>query len=78
MPMKSSPLDRQQLASARGVLVVREDHLAHRGDALALEEHVLRAAQADALGAELRAFRASAGVSALVRTLRLRARRPSP
>ena len=32
--------------------LVREDHLAHRRDALAAEEHVLRAAEADAFGAE--------------------------
>ena len=39
---------------------VREDHLAHRRDAVAAEEHVLRAAEADALRAELD------GVGALV------------
>jgi hypothetical protein len=54
-------------------LVVGQDHLAHGGDAVALEEHVLGAAQADALGAELAGpLGASAGVSALVRTLSVR------
>jgi AraC-like DNA-binding protein len=44
-----------------------------RRDAVALEEHVLGAAEADALGAELHApGRASAGVSALVRMPSLR------
>ncbi len=42
---------RQRLLAAGRV--VRQDHLAHRRDALAAEEHVLGAAQADALGAEL-------------------------
>ena len=39
-------LDRQQLVERRAAagLVVREDHLAHRHDAVALEEHVLGAA----------------------------------
>jgi hypothetical protein len=32
--------------------IVGQDHLAHRVDAVALEEHVLGAAQADALGPE--------------------------
>jgi hypothetical protein len=41
----------QRLLARR--LVVGEDHLAHREDAVALEEHVLGAAQADALGAEV-------------------------
>src|SRR5450830_43169 len=43
-------LGERLLASGDGV---REDHLAHRRDALAAEEHVLGAAEADALGAEL-------------------------
>ena len=49
------PLHRQQLGErgAAAFLVVGEDHLAHRDDALALEEHVLGAAQADAFGAEV-------------------------
>ena len=34
-------------------LVVRQDHLAHRGDPGRIEEHMLCPAQADALGAEL-------------------------
>ena len=43
------------LASARAAagLVVGADHLAHGEDAALLEEHVLGAAQADALGAEV-------------------------
>jgi hypothetical protein len=36
-----------------GLLVVGQDHLAHRHDAIAFEEHVLGAAEPDALGAEL-------------------------
>ena len=48
-------LERQQLGQRRApaALVARHDHLAHRADALGIEEHVLGAAQADALGAEL-------------------------
>ena len=56
----------------RPCLVVGEDHLAHGDDALALEEHVLGAAQADAFGAELAGLRRRAGVSALVRTFSVR------
>ena len=41
---------RKRLAAR--VLVVGQQHLAHREDALLVEEHVLRAAEADALGAE--------------------------
>jgi hypothetical protein len=48
--------------------VVGEDHLAHGVNAVALEEHVLGAAQADARGAERDAFSVCSGVSALVRT----------
>jgi hypothetical protein len=40
-------------ASAARLLVVGEDHLAHGADAVLLEEHVLGAAEPDALGAEL-------------------------
>ncbi len=49
------PLERQQLLErgAAAALVVRHDHLPHRADALGIEEHVLGAAEADALGAEL-------------------------
>ena len=52
---KSSRCIGSSLASAarRACLVVGQDHLAHGEDALVLEEHVLGAAQADALGAEL-------------------------
>ena len=48
-------LHRQQLGQRRAAarLVVGEDHLAHRDDAVALEEHVLGAAQADAFRAEI-------------------------
>ena len=38
---------------SRAVDVAGEDHLAHGGDALLVEEHVLGAAEADALGAEV-------------------------
>ena len=34
-------------------LVVGEDHLAHRADAVLVEEHVIGAAQPDTFGAEL-------------------------
>ena len=52
---KSCALHRQELRErgAPAGLVVGEDHLAHREDAVALEEHVLGAAEADALGAEV-------------------------
>ena len=48
-------LHRQQLGErgAAALLVVGQDHLAHRADAVGLEEHVLGAAEPDALGAEL-------------------------
>ena len=47
-------LHRQELGErgAASLLGVGEDHLAHRDDPLAVEEHVLGAAEADALGAE--------------------------
>ena len=47
-------LHRQQLRerAAPSTFVARDDHLAHRVDAIALEEHVLRAAEPDAFGAE--------------------------
>jgi hypothetical protein len=44
-------LDLGQGGAATG-LVVGQDHLAHGGDPLVVEEHVLGPAQADALGAE--------------------------
>ena len=52
--LEVAALNRQQLGQrhAASGLVVGEDHLAERLDAVALEEHVLRAAEADALGAE--------------------------
>ncbi len=45
----------QQLGQrgAAAVLLVGEDHLAHGDDAVGVEEHVLGAAEADALGAEI-------------------------
>ena len=48
-------LHRQELRErgAPARLVVGEDHLAHGEDAVALEEHVLGAAEPDALGAEV-------------------------
>ena len=53
--MEILALERQQLRQrgAAAGLVARHDHLPHRADALGVEEHVLGAAQADALGAEL-------------------------
>ena len=68
-------LHRQELGERRAprLLVVGEDHLAHRLDARLVEEHVLGAAEPDAFGAEAcTATRASAGVSALARTPSLR------
>ena len=55
-------LIRQQLGERRLPRLERlgEDHLAHRVDAVALEEHVLGAAEADADGAERDRVRASA------------------
>jgi hypothetical protein len=50
------------------LLGVGQDHLAHRVEPLLAEEHVLGAAQADALGAELARPGGVLGVSALVRT----------
>jgi hypothetical protein len=49
-----APLIGQQLGDGgfAAFLGVGQDHLAHRVDAVALEEHVLGAAEADALGAE--------------------------
>ena len=54
MPGEVVALVRQQLRQRRLPLLERlgENHLAHRVDAVALEEHVLGAAQADADGAE--------------------------
>ena len=53
--MKSLRCIGRILASAarRPSSFVGHDHLAHRDDAVGLEEHVLGAAQADALGAEI-------------------------
>ncbi len=47
-------LERQQLGQGLFAAgdVIGQDHLAHRDDAVAFEEHVLGAGQADALGAE--------------------------
>jgi hypothetical protein len=68
-------LVRQQLRAPSRVFAgggVGQDHLAHRADAIAFEEHVLGAAEADALGAELARPLGVFGVSALVRTLSVR------
>ena len=53
-------LHRQELGERRAaaLLVVGQDHLAHRADAVLVEEHVLGAAEPDALGAEFHARRA--------------------
>ena len=67
----------QRPAAAR--LVVGADHLAHGEDAVGLEEHVLGAAEADALGAELARLRRIArrvGIGAHAEAAR--ARRPRP
>ncbi len=55
MPSKSSFCMRFELGEGLrgGVFALREDHLAHDLQPLALHEHVLRAAQPDALGPEL-------------------------
>ena len=51
---KSARCIGSSLASAarRALLVFGQDHLAHRADAVLVEEHVLGAAEPDALGAE--------------------------
>jgi hypothetical protein len=67
----------RQRGAAAG-LVFGQDHLAHGADALGVEEHVLGAAEADALGAELPRRLGIGGVSALVRTFSLRTGRPIP
>src|SRR6202041_2643848 len=48
-----------------GFKIVREDHLAHRVNAVALEEHMFRAREADAYGAE------RDGVRGLLRRVRV-------
>ncbi len=52
--VKSARCIGSSLASAarRPCFLVGHDHLAHRADAVGLEEHVLGARQADSLGAE--------------------------
>ncbi len=54
-------LHRQKLVQRRAALLdgLREDHLAHGEDAVGIEEHVLGAAEPDALGAE---FARGAGI----------------
>ena len=54
---------------AAAVRSVGQDHLAHRIDPVAIEEHVLGAAQANAFGAETRAPSGIARRSALARTV---------
>ena len=53
--LEVAALHRQQLGErlAAARLVLGHDHLAHGGEPVALEEHVLRPAEADALGAEV-------------------------
>ena len=53
-PLEVGALHGQQLGerAPAPALVARDDHLAHRRDAVALEEHVLGATQPDSLGAE--------------------------
>jgi hypothetical protein len=53
-PLEVGTLHGQELGErpAATALVVRDDHLAHRVDAIPVEEHVLGAAEPDALGAE--------------------------
>ena len=57
MASKSERCIGSSLASARCAAggVLRHDHLAHRGEPVAVEEHVLGAAEPDALGAEVAA-----------------------
>ena len=64
------PLHRQQLGerAAPAGVIAGHDHLAHGGDPVALEEHVLGAAEPDPLRAERSRDAASRGVSALART----------
>ena len=74
-------LHRQELGErgAARFLVVGEDHLAHGADAVLVEEHVLGAAEPDALGAELAARRARRSACRHWRARRACApRRPSP
>ena len=54
-PLEVTALHREQLGQGRAPLVqrFRQDHLAHRQDAVTLEEHVLGAAQPDPLRPEL-------------------------
>ena len=53
--LEIAALHRQQFGQRRAAarLILGEDHLAHRDNPLAVEEHMLGAAEADALGAEL-------------------------
>ena len=78
---KSCALHRQELGERRApaVGVVGQDHLAHRDDARVVEEHVLGAAQADALGAEAaRGARIGRRVGVGAHAAAGGARRPSP
>jgi hypothetical protein len=72
--VKVAALHRQQLGERRAaaLLVVRQDHLAHRADAVGIEEHVLGAAQTDAFGAELERDARIIRRIALARTFSLR------
>ena len=62
-PLEVALLDRQQPLErgAAALLVLRQDHLAHQGEPLHVGEHVLGAAEADALRAELARLRGVAG-----------------
>ena len=79
--MKSLRCIGRILASAarRPFSLVGQDHLAHRDDAVGIEEHVLGAAEADALGAEFArgaGIERRLGIGAHLHAARLR--RPSP
>ena len=81
--MSSSPLRRRGATSSfpavaefpLDFLVIEgaENHLAHEVDAVPFKKHVFGATEPNAFSAELARDRASAGVSAFVRTLIVRA-----
>ena len=80
MASKSPCCIRQDLRkrSLAALDVIGNDHLAHRLDTVGLEEHMLGAAQADALGAELDGLRGVARGVGVGADLQLTdARRPS-
>ena len=63
-PLEVGLLERQEPVErvAASFLVAREDHLLHDGQPILAEEHVLGAAEADALRAELARLRGVLGV----------------